>query len=328
MPDQLPAGFPELLSFQCGVTSRGQALQSGMSLAAIRVRLRSGRWQHLYPGVYATFTGDPPRMALIWAALLSAGPGAAVSHHTAAELYQLGRRRVPALHVTVPAVRGLRRGPRPGSLPQVPPLIVHRSERIARTRHPVLEPPRTRIEETIIDLTQSADTFDEAFHWLCQGCASRLCTVTMLRAALAGRKKLCYRADLAAALGDVAAGVHSPLEYRYVRGVERAHSLPTAQRQVLVTLRGSNRYLDNLYQEYRVAVELDGAAAHPVAERWLDIHRDNSLASLGLVTLRYSWSDVTGRRCWVAAEIGAVLTQRGWPGTLRACRPGCPAAAP
>jgi hypothetical protein len=29
------------------------------------------------------------------------------------------------------------------------------------------------------------------------------------------------------------------------------------------------------------------------------------------MTLRYSWSDITSQRCLVAAEIAAVLTQRG-----------------
>jgi very-short-patch-repair endonuclease len=110
-----------------------------------------------------------------------------------------------------------------------------------------------------------------------------------------------------------------------VRGVERPHGLPTAQRQVPVTLGGGRRYLDNLYRDYGVAVELDGTAAHPVAERWQDIHRDNSLAPLGVTTLRYSWSDVTGRRCAVAAEVGRLLTRRGWPGQLRRCGPACPA---
>jgi very-short-patch-repair endonuclease len=118
-------------------------------------------------------------------------------------------------------------------------------------------------------------------------------------------------------------GVLSPLEYRYVHGVERPHGLPAARRQVMVTLDGQRRYLDNLYQDYLLVVELDGAVAHPVAERWRDIHRDNSLQVLGLRSLRFGWSDVTGRRCDVAAQVAAILAQRGWPGPVRRCSPGC-----
>jgi hypothetical protein len=189
-----------------------------------------------------------------------------------------------------------------------------------------LLPRRTRIEETVVDLTQCAPTFDEAFYWLCQACGGRLCTAGMIHGALGLRKKLRYRAELQAAVGDGADGVLSPLEYRYVHGVERPHGLPAARRQAPVTLGGLRRYLDNLYQDYLLAVELDGAAAHPVTERWRDIRRDNSLARLGVETLRYSWSDVTGPRCRVAARIAGILAQRGWPGPVRRCSPRCPAA--
>jgi hypothetical protein len=210
----------------------------------------------------------------------------------------------------------------------VPSLVIHRSGRVGQTRHPVLLPTRTRIEETVIDLTQSAVTFEDAFQWRCQACGSRLTTAGLLRAAFGPRRKLRYRAELQAALTDIADGAHSPLEYRYIRGVERPHGLPAARRQAPVTRHGRRRYLDNLYGEYLLAVELDGQAAHPSGERWRDIHRDNSLAGLGIATLRYSWPDITSQRCLVAAEIAAVLARRGWPGRIRRCGAHCPAALP
>ena len=101
----------ELLDLQYGVISRGQALECGISEDAIRVRLRNGRWQRLAAGVYATFSGEPPRLAFIWAGLLAAGPDAAISHQTAAELYQLGRRPARAIHVTVPGNARYAAGP-------------------------------------------------------------------------------------------------------------------------------------------------------------------------------------------------------------------------
>jgi hypothetical protein len=45
------------------------------------------------------------------------------------------------------------------------------------------------------------------------------------------RARVRWRADMLQALEDVADGVHSPLEYRYLRDVERAHGLPTGKRQ-------------------------------------------------------------------------------------------------
>src|SRR5262245_34616095 len=89
MPDKLPAACHELLAVQCGVISRWQALHLGTSEAVIGGRLRLGAWQQLHAGVYATFTGEPSRLALLWAAVLRSGPGAALSHPSAAELFQL-----------------------------------------------------------------------------------------------------------------------------------------------------------------------------------------------------------------------------------------------
>ena len=56
-------------------------------------------------GVYATFTGPMTRDAQLWAAVLAAGPGAQLSHETAAEINRLTDRPSPFIHVTIPANR-------------------------------------------------------------------------------------------------------------------------------------------------------------------------------------------------------------------------------
>lgn len=314
MARELPASCRELLSVQCGVISRCQALDAGLSGDAIRGRLRTGSWRQLQRGVYATFTGQPPREAMLWAALLRSGASAILSHQTAAELDGLSERISPAVHVTVPATQHIR---------GTTGLIIHRSSRIMVARHPALLPPRTRIEETVIDLTQTARNPEGAFHWLSRACGNRLTTASRLRMALSQRKQVHYRSELIAGLAAIADGIHSTLEYRYVRGVERPHELPVAHRQAKITLGRARRYLDNLYEEFGVAVELDGHAAHLVHDRWRDVHRDNAMTGAGIITLRYNWTDVTERACEVAAEIGAVLRRRGWAGRPRPCGPRC-----
>ena len=294
--------------------SRSQALEYGLSDQAISRRLRTGSWQQLHSGVYATFTGEPSGTAVLWAAVLRSGPGAALSHQSAAELYRLTDKSSALVHVTVPTGRRIR---------GATDMVVHRSNRIETARHPTLLPPRTRVEETVLDLTQASRGFDEAFHWLCQACGGRLTTAGRLREALSQRKKLRYRGEILAALAVIAEGVHSNLEYRYVRGVERAHRLPIACRQARLILGGRRCYLDNLYRDFGIAIELDGRAAHRIQDRWRDVHRDNALTSMGIITLRYNWADVTERTCQVAGEISTVLGRRGWKGNPRPCRPGC-----
>jgi hypothetical protein len=315
MTANLPEGCRHLIDLQRGVLARWQAPAVELEWATIRSQLRNGRWRSLQWGVYATFTGEASREAELWAAVLRAGPLAILSHQTAAELDGLTSTRSEAVHVTVPG--GARVDPIPG-------VRLHRSERLAEARHPSRTPPRTRIEETVLDLTQTAKTVDGAFGWLCQGCGSQLTTPDLLLIALHRRRKVRWRGTLLSALGDIGDGARSVLEIRYVRDVEWPHGLPRARRQAKMTRSSGRIYLDNLVERYRTCIELDGKAAHPVAERWRDIARDNASAADGITTLRYGWADVAQHPCQTAAQIADVLRFQGWPGQPTPCGQSCP----
>jgi hypothetical protein len=321
MPPELPPACRDAAALQAGVISREQAILGGLSPDAIDWLLRSGRWQRLQRGAYAVFTGEPPREATLWAMVHRAGPGAVLSHQTAAELCTLTDDPSTLVHLTIPEGRRAR---------NIPGAVVHRSRRLERARHPVLLPPRTRIEETVLDLVQQSGTFERAFDWASRACQRRLTTTGHLRDALSMRPKIRWRTELGQALTDIADGVHSPLEDRYLNDVERAHGLPSAAHQDEVARDQGKNYRDNLYEAYRVCVELDGRIAHPDDKRWQDRHRDNTAAAEGLVTLRFTWADVTRQPCRTAWLVARALQQGGWPGTPRPCGPGCriPPAAP
>src|ERR1700728_4877177 len=91
-----------LLDAQRGVVAKAEAGQAGLSVKAIRHRLSSGRWKRVRRGVYATFTGPLPREARLWAAIRRAGPGAMLSHETAAEVHGMLDKPSAKIHVTVP----------------------------------------------------------------------------------------------------------------------------------------------------------------------------------------------------------------------------------
>ncbi|HEY1914851.1 MAG TPA: hypothetical protein VGH27_04675 [Streptosporangiaceae bacterium] len=309
----IPEPLRALADTQAGVVSRKQVLGTGLTKAALEWQLGRDRWQSLHPGVYALFTGQPDREAALWAAVLWAGPDAMLSHHSAAELARLIDEPTRLLHVTVPASRRVR--PAPG-------LVIHTSLRADLARHPSWLPPRTRIEETVLDLVGLASTFDDACGWITRACGRRLTTEAQLREAMAQRARLRWRDDLAPLLTDPAGGLHSVLEVRYYRDVERRHGLPRALRQARVVSGQRTRYRDVLYDKYGVVVELDGRVAHRNEDKWRDVSRDNAAAAQGCVTLRYSWVDVTRHPCRTAAEVAQVLTSRGWSGPLRPC-PRC-----
>jgi hypothetical protein len=310
----VPETLNELAEAQQGVITHRQAFGAGLTIDTIRARVDGGRWQRIYPGVFAMFSGEVCRSAQLWAAVLRSGPGATLSHQTAAELNGLTRKPWEHIHVTVPRDRRVE---------AAPGLVIHRSGRIEQARHPCLMPPRTRIEETVLDLAQAARTFDDALGWVCAACGGRLTTPHRLRQVMSRRPKLRFREGLELALDDITSGAHTVLEHRYLRNVERRHRLPRADRQARSVRGGRWEYRDALYTDYQVAVETDGRLAHPTEARWNDVHRDNAAAADGTLTLRYYWSDVTTRPCFVAAEVAAVLSQRGWPGKPQPCGPDC-----
>lgn len=309
----LPASVDDLLFRQDGVLTRAQALQTGLTDKYMVAALRSGRWQRLHTGVYAAFSGPPPRGAQLWAAVLRAGPEAVLSHQTAAELHGIGN-QVALIHVTVSPGR---------QVTSARGLAVHRCARVDQARHPARLPPRTRIEETVLDLAVSAASLDDALGWVLRACGSRRTTPDRLAAVLARRARVRWRAELSAALGLAADGVHSLLEFRYVNRVERPHGLPAARRQRSVVRAGQRQYQDVTYQEYGLVVELDGQVAHPAESRWRDVRRDNANTAVGQGTLRYGWADVTERPCFVAGQVAATLAARGWTGVLRRCGRSC-----
>ena len=320
--DERSVRWRSQLQSQSGVISRHQASDAGFTEKAILWRLRSGTWRRLHRGAYAAFTGDTSREGRLWAAVLRAGPGAVLSHETAAEIHGLADQPSSRIHVSVPAER------RPGQRRKIPGVVIHRSRHLVPQWQPPWQLPRTTVEDTVLDLAAGARTFDDAYGWISRAVGRRLTSPTSLSRALAGRSRIRWRAWITAALQDAADGVHSPLERNYVDGVERAHGLPTARRQAKRRHGSGARYLDNEYEDYGLCVELDGLAAHPAEGHWRDTHRDNENLVQGTATLRYGWPDATEHRCRAAAEIAAVLRRCGWPGTLRRCGPGCLATGP
>jgi hypothetical protein len=267
----------------------------------------------LYRGVYAVFNGPPPRNAWLWAAVLRAGRGAVLSHQTAAELHGLIDTQAEAIFVTVPSTRRI----------TTPGIVVRISGRVDEARQLNREPPRTNVEETVLDLVQVARTFDDACGWITRACGRRLTTEEKLRAALAVRKKMRWRVELDDVLAAAGDGIHSALEYRYLRDVERAHGLPRSRHQLRVVIDGKIVYRDVYYDRYRAAVELDGRLAHPDVERWRDSRRDNQADAQGVQTSRYGWRDVYGNPCETALLQARILRQRGWQGSPRPCSACC-----
>lgn len=316
--DDPALALSRLAESQAGIVARRQLRDLDVSRRVVLAHLRARRWQRVHPETYATFTGLLPDLARVWAGLLYAGKDAVASHGTAAWLDGLQPDCPPVVDACVP--HGHRhRACRPD-------VRVRQSRHHSTRHHPARLPPRARIEETVLDLTDETRSADRAITVVLRACQQRLTTASRLRERARARSRLRWRALLKDVLADVESGVLSTLERRYDRDVERAHGLPRGTRNCSEGSGTTRRYRDVRYHPWGVVVELDGRAAHPQEWRERDDLRDNDLVEgEDTRTLRYGWVSTASRSCETAAQVAAVLRHRGWTGTLRSCGANCTA---
>src|SRR3954469_16548737 len=90
---------------QHGVVARRQLLALGYSHDAIRHRVAAGRLHPVMRGVYAVGRPQLTPKGRWMAAVLACGPGAVLSHDSAAASWGIRKQRSGPVHVSVPASR-------------------------------------------------------------------------------------------------------------------------------------------------------------------------------------------------------------------------------
>jgi len=306
-----------LAGVQLGLLTREQCLGLGMTASALKWMVHAGCWQRVHLGVYATHVGPLDWRARVSAAVLYCGDGAVASHSTAARLHGLVEQDPDVIEVLIPARR---RVIRPDQI------RLATCADISRRTAPSGWPTRTTVEDSVLDMAEQGDA-DNAIAWVSWACQRRRTTPERLADALDRRARHRWRKLLVDALGDVAAGVESALEHRYVKSVERPHGLPEARRQQVAILGGRRRRTDNEYEPFGVVVELDGRLGHEGEGVFRDRIRDNSATVSGKASLRFGWVDVDARPCEVAQDVVLLLWSRGWRGELRRCSAQCRVSA-
>ncbi|WP_158548134.1 type IV toxin-antitoxin system AbiEi family antitoxin domain-containing protein [Desertihabitans brevis] len=296
------AAFLELAARHGGVVTRAEAEQHGLSRRVVGRLTRDGLWHPLGRGTYLTTAQPPDWTARAWAGLRVGDAGSLLGGRAAAHVHGL----LDAPDVIDVWVRGPR-------APQSGGPWRFRLDRLSRRTGPS-RPPTLCVEETVLDLAgvlPAAGLVDLLF----SVALSRRTTARRVRAAMARRGRVPQRALLGDLLAEVAEGVESPLERLYRTDVESAHGLPRPRRQH----RSDGTRRDVVYEDFGVVVELDGALWHR-ARVFRDMRRDNRNQLRGRPTLRYGWQDTVADPCYVAAQVGLLLRQRGWDGTFRRCR--------
>jgi len=239
----------------------------------------------VFPHVYRLRNQPIDGATTLRAALLHAGPEAALSHTTALVVWGLRSLERP-LHLTVD--HGVRRA-------GAPDLVVHRRLRF--------DPDSDQcVQRRGLRITTLARTIIDSWPLLPVGerrplaldvARRRLTTAEHLREAVNERPNVGGRRLLRQTIDLIDDGCESELEAHGVLNVFRHRSLPPSVGQFRLELPSGRVKLDRAWPEAMLAVELDGARHHTSPEdRQNDLARDRAMAAAGWVVLRFTYADV------------------------------------
>ncbi len=306
-PFEKLSGLDLLRRVQCDVVSRQQALQH-LSPGSIKHLLATGRWRTLHRGVYLTRQGPIGVPEQQWCALLGAGydrhPTVCLGGISALKVWGLDRISPTAVDILISE----------GRKAAIPNGAVAR-----RTRHVphrdqthLVNPPATLPTRSLVDAVAWARTDREASLIVASCFQQRLLTLPDLQRESAVRPNLPRRRLLLTTAEDCAGGSHSLGELDLIHMCRR-FCLPRPSRQVRrKDRRGRTRYLDALFEDYKVAVEIDGVHHLDVNQMWDDAERQNALSLDGYAVLRFPASMVRNEPESVAAAIREALINNGW----------------
>jgi uncharacterized protein DUF559 len=287
---------------------RVESVLGFMTRDTLRWRLSSGRWQRPCHGVVVAHSGPLTDDQCLWAALLSAGHNAVLAGLTAARLDGFkgfaGEQGVrQPIFLLLPAGQKVKVNP-PGI-----PIVAHYSTALGPADvHPLREPPRTRIARSIIDAASWMATDRGAQAVLAAGVQQRLVRVQDLLPVVGANQRLHRRRLIRETLGDISGGAQALSELDFTRLVVRGYGLPEPDRQACRSdSQGRRRYLDVLWEEAKVVVEIDGAQHMEPLEYWDDMNRANDLQLKDYEVLRFPAWMVRYHPEFVAAEIRRAL---------------------
>lgn len=112
-------------------------------------------------------------------------------------------------------------------------------------------------------------------------------------------------------LEELAGGAESYLEHEAIARVFNTRDFVGLVPQVEVAVGARHYRIDLYHSRARVAVELDGRAFHgDDAMRRRDLARDADLATLGILTIRLTFEDITLRAAWCRDRVRRAIAAR------------------
>ena len=268
---------------QHGLVTTADAATAGIGRWCLTSRERAGRMHRVYRGVYALGTPPTSDHARWLAAVLACGPAAALSHTSAARLWQLPiRLHGHEIHVSAQRTKN-HESPPQVRLHRPRGLLAHEVTRESGI-------PVTTVPRTLLDLGKlcSAHSLARLVH---EAQRRNLLSATAFAQALAERPKGSGVRTARRALQLVeagSAGSRSRLEERFLAMVITA-GLPEPRMNVLVPVAaGRHVEVDFLWPGHQLCVEVDGPTHLTHQARRDDRARTVLLEAAGFLVLRFT----------------------------------------
>lgn len=275
---------------QWGRVSWDQLRGAGVSKAGLSAWVAEGYLHRVLPGVYAVGYRAASVEADLTAGLLYAGPGAMLSHVTAAWWWQLIDRQPEVIEISTPR-----------QCESQPGIRIHARRALERVWHRRLTV--TSVAQTLLDFAATA-RFDRVRYALSEADYRRLLDFDQVTRILGrgkpgsvvlGKALEAHRPDLAL--------TRSRLEQEFLALCE-AGGLPRPQLNVKVC----GLTVDVYWPEQRVVVELDGQQGHGTAAQVARDHRrDLTLRAASIAVRRYCWDQVHWQGPLVLADLRRIV---------------------
>ncbi len=281
------------------MVDRRQLRALGLGKGAIDHRVNRRRLVPYHWGVYAVGHRAVSKEGRWWAAVLAGGPGAVLSHRSAAELWGLKRGQSAPLHITTER----RRRPRTALLPHCSPLPF---DEIA-THHGI---PTTTVPRTILDQAATA-TPRQIERMINEADVQRLWDRLSLDDLLERYPNRAGSAVVREALGrrrEGATVTKSELEEMLIELLDEL-GLPRPRVNESLSVDGTMYLPDCLWPAQRLVIELDSRQFHDAPEPFeSDRERDRRLLLAGWHTIRVTHRMLTKGRRRLSEDLSRLLT--------------------
>jgi very-short-patch-repair endonuclease len=297
----LDGAISEVAGRQHGVVARGQLLALGLGEEAIEWRQRHGRLHRLYWGVYAVGHTVLAREGRWMAAVLASGPGAVLSHWSAASHWGIRDHRAGLIDITSPSKTKSRGSIRRHSV-QLPADEVKVERGI----------PVTTVPRTIFDLA-AVSTPHVVESALRQAEFRRLYDPLSLHDLLdryPGHRGVRAIRSALARSAETPGRTVSRLEDRFLPFLDR-HDLPRPHLNAWLEVGGRRFQVDCLWPASKQIVELDGWEGHGTRAAFReDRARDRKLRVAGYGVTRIPWSALDDEPEAIAADLRVLLLRQ------------------